>query len=216
MSQLEHIRRLGKEIDMRTGNVILLILLVLIGFGFLLYYSIDLTRELAQTRNDLAQMQAAMQSLEAQYQALLEENERLNGQVAGLTEQNVALQSQLRTLEDQTDALDEQVQVLQAKLALMEQAHPILAWLASSSPYRLAALFVMPMVPITFGVVYVAAHRKTAGPGAAPATRGAGSQPAVHAALTPEEFQLIMQRRRSAAIRRRAERERMHDRELKG
>jgi hypothetical protein len=194
-TQLDHLRTLGKEIDMRTGNVFLLLLLVLIGFGALLYYSIDLTLELAATRDQLAQVQSAMQTLEVQHQTLAYENERLSAENANLAGANASLLAQLTAVENDRLALEEQVNTLQAQLAVMEKAHPFLAWLASSSAYRFAALFVLPAVPITFGVVYVVNHKRIGAQGS--------SVSVIHTALTAEEFNLIVQRRKLLGLRRR-------------
>lgn len=180
---------------MRTGNVILLLLLVLIGFGALLYYSVDLTQELIATRDQLAQTQAAMQILQAQLQALAVENERLLAENTNLAGANASLLAQVAALENARLALEEQVKTLQARLAMIEKAHPVLAWLASPNPYRLAALFVLPVVPITFGVVYAVNHKRTGARGSSGAV--------IHTALTGEEFQLIVQRRKLLALRRR-------------
>ena len=193
-TRMDYLRTLGKEIDMRTGNVILLLLLVLIGFGALLYYSIDLTLELAAARDQLSQVQAAMQSLEAQLQALAAENQRLSGENTNLAGANASLLAQLTAVENERLALTEQVNSLKAQLAIMEKAHPFLAWLANTSVYRFAALFMLPAVPITFGVVYVVNHKRIS----APAT----SASVIHTALTEEEFHLIVQRRKLLALRR--------------
>lgn len=192
---MDYIRTLGKEIDMRTGNVILLLLLVLIGFGALLYYSIDLTLELAATRDQLLQVQTAMQTLEAQIQDLAAENERLTAENTNLAGANASLLAQLTAVESERLALKEQVNSLQAQLAIMEKAHPFLAWLASTSVYRLAILFVLPAVPITFGVVYAVNHKRIG-------VRGSSSS-VIQTALTEEEFQLIVQRRKMLALRHR-------------
>jgi multidrug efflux pump subunit AcrA (membrane-fusion protein) len=196
-----HLRTLGKEIDMRTGNVLLLLLLVLIGFGFLLYYSIDLTRELTAANDQLAQAQAALQTLEAQYQALAEENQRLLGENSNLAGANASLLAQLTAVENERLVLAGQVNALQAQLAVIEEAHPVLAWLASSSPFGYAFLIFVPAVPITFGVVYAANHKRT-GARRAPSSPQASSNAVIHAALTPEEFQLLVQRRKLMALRR--------------
>jgi hypothetical protein len=194
MMRLNHIRRLGKEIEMRTGNVILFILLVLIGFGFLLYYSIDMTRELTETREHLTQVQAAMQTLEIQYQVLVEENGRLNGQVVGLTEQNTALQSRLTIMENERITLQGQIEILQGHLADYEKAHSFITWLESSPSVRLAtALIVVPGVPISFGVVYMATHHKASASHRTPGE----NLPPFQTTLTPEEFQFLVQRRQS-------------------
>lgn len=180
---------------MRTGNVILLLLLMLIGFGALLYYSIDLTLELAATRDQLSQVQTAMQTLEAQVQALAAENEQLSAENSNLAGANASLLAQLSAVESKRLALEEQVNSLKAQLAIMEKAHPFLAWLASTSVYRLVTLFVLPAVPITFGVAYAVNHKRIG-------VRGSSSS-VIHTALTEEEFQLIVQRRKMLALRHR-------------
>jgi cell division protein FtsB len=187
------------------GSVILIVVLVLISFGFLVDYSLNLHQELIDTRDQFAHMQAEMQTLQAQYQAMVEEKNRLTEQIVGLTGDNAGLRARIETLEADRRALMGQIDTLQSKLALIENANPILVWLVSSSDGRVAALLVLPILPLSFGAVYVMTHQKSTNLPAA-STKGLSlGQTTFQAALTREEFHLITRHRRSRQADKRVE-----------
>ena len=186
------------ECEMRTlGNVILLLLLALGGFGFLLSYSLNLTRELAETKSQLARMQSEVQTFEARYQALAEEKNRLTELVSGLNSENAGLRTRVQSLETERLELAGQIETLQKQVALTREADPIIAWLVSTTTGRLATLFLLPAVPLSFGAVYIIARRKAT----ASLKSREGDQATVQAVLTREEFHFIVERRRSRRSR---------------
>jgi hypothetical protein len=186
---------------MRFSNIVLLLLITLVAFGFLLSHSINLNEQLTQTRDQLAQAEADVQRLEGQYQAIVQEKNQLAGQVSGLNNINEGLQARVETFEAERLALTAQIEELQNKLALMEAAHPILTWLLSSPTGRVIAMVVLPLVPLSLGTVYVIANKKVTNLPTSQRSGSGGSQITFQATLTREEFHLIAMRRRSRSAR---------------
>jgi hypothetical protein len=182
------------------GNTIFLLLVALFGFGFLLAYSFNLMKELTDTKGQLTQMQAEMQALQIQYQTAVDEKNKLTEQVSGLISENTALQIRVRTLEAEHQALTGNIEALQMQLDLVEKAHPLLAWLVSTSQGHITtALLVVPVVPLSLAAMYIMVHPKTTNP-YIPANRLEKGQTTIRTALTREEFHLIAQYRRSLAL----------------
>ena len=177
-------------------EVILLLLLVPIGCGFLLSSTLSLNQELTEAKDQLARMQADMQMLQAQYQALVEEKSRLAEQVSGLTGENAGLRARVETLEAERLVLTGQIDALQGKLAFIEAVNSIPAWLGSSAR-RVAALLILPVVPLSFGAVYVMTHQKATNRPAVRTKRRGQRQNTFQAELTREEFHILAQLRRS-------------------
>jgi len=185
---------------MRVGTAIFLGLLALFGFGFFLAHSFNLSQELTEARAQLARLQAESQMLEAQYQALLEEKNRLTDQVSGLAGENGDLRRQVHTLEAERLSLTRQIQTLQAKLGLAARANPLLAWLVFGAPGRgIAALLVVPMVPLSLGVAYILTHGRAANSPSGSTNGRDSNHTTIRALLTREEFHLIARHRRSRA-----------------
>ena len=182
---------------MRFGDALLLLLLALIGFGFLLSHSLNLNQELTEARYQLAQTQSELRAVEAQVQALMEEKNRLTAQVAGLAGDNTALQARLDTLESDRLILRAQIETLQAQVAFVESTSPLLGWLAASPGGRVAILLLVPALPLSFGLAYRLAHRQATQPNTVP--------PAAHstfqATLTREELHQLAQLRRARTTR---------------
>lgn len=183
---------------MRTlTNTVFLLLVALFGFGFLLSHSINLTMELTKTKNQLERVQSDMQMLKAQYGALVEAKNQLTEQVARLISENNGLRIKGETLEAERLALTSQIETLQRQLDFVEKANPILAWLVSARVRSVAALLVVPVVPLSFGAVYMITHQKANKPTVASKKGRRESQPTFQAALTREELHFIAQHRRS-------------------
>lgn len=182
---------------MRVGTAFLLPLLALFGFGFFLAYSFTLSRELSESRTQFAQLQAERQILDAQYQALLQEKNRLTGQVSNLSGENESLRRQVNTLATQGLLLSNQVESLQGQLDLAKRLNPLLAWLipVPSQPGALAFLIV-PMVPLSLGAAYIITRRKAINPLKRPAKRWELDPTICQALLTREEFHIILMYRR--------------------
>jgi septal ring factor EnvC (AmiA/AmiB activator) len=177
-------------------NIILLPLLASIGLGFCLALNINLTIELMETREQLARAQSERQALEAQYQTLVQANNDLAAQSSALSAANADLQRQLATIQTECQRLSEQVLSLQSQVALFRRVHPVLDSLASASGKQLAAVLLLPVVPISLAVAYLRKHigrsggrGKRNGPTNAPNT--------YQVALTCEELDWLERRRRA-------------------
>ena len=186
---------------MRFSNIVLLLLITLVAFGFLLSHSINLNAQLTQTRVQLAQTQAEIQALNNKYQALIWEKNHLTEQASRLSSDNASLQTRVETLEAERLALTGQIEELQSKLALIEAAHPILTWLVSDPMGRVLAMIVMPIVPLSLGTVYVMVNKKSTNLPVSRRNGSGGRQTTIQAALTRDEFHLIAMRRKSQAAR---------------
>jgi cell division protein FtsB len=183
---------------MRVGTAILLPLLALFGFGFFLAFSFNLSRELIETRNQLTGLQTEKQALEAKYQALIVETNRLTGQVSGLTSENEDLRRRIDTLEVERVSLTHEIETLQGQLALAQKANSLFAWLVSGPAERspLALLVIVPMLPLSLGTAYVIGHHKGRRPPVRPANRLEPSSATFQGLLTREEFHIIAQYRK--------------------
>ena len=187
---------------MRFSDIVLLLLITLVAFGFLLSHSINLNEQLTQTRVQLAETQAAMQELNNKYQIIAWEKAHLTEQVSGLRIDNVNLQARVETLEAERLTLTAQMEELQSKLALIEAATPTLVWLVSNPMGLALAWIVIPIVPISLGTVFVMTHKKPTNATASHGNGKRGSQTTIQAVLTRDEFHLVAMRRKSQAARR--------------
>ena len=177
------------------GSVMFVLLLALFGFGFSLAYTVSLSRQLTEMQTQLANLQGELQAVRVQYAMLLEERNQLAAQAAGLSSENAALRARIETLESERQSLGGQIQSLQRRLALIAEADSLLGWLNSSFVGRLAALLVVPVMPLSFGAVYILRHRRITRPQAASTKSSAPFQ----AALTREEFHELGRLRKSRA-----------------
>lgn len=187
---------------MRVGNVVLFILLALTGFGFCLAYSINLSRELTDTRALLSQVQAERQALEAKYQALAEEKNRLASQVSDLSGKNVNLRQRVEDLKSERLLLTNQLDGLQKQLALVQKANPLLTWLLSLPAGHVAvAALMVPVVPLSLGAIYVMSHAKNIRFDGTQRKHGQAGLVKFHGDLTRDELHLIAQHRRAQQTR---------------
>lgn len=175
---------------MRISTIVALPLLALIGFGYFLSHSISTSRELLETREQLAQIQAAHQALELQYQTLVQEKNSLAAQAEALRHENADLHEQVTALGTQRQALASQIEPMRTRLALLEEANPLLTQLLALPAGQLAAFLLVPMLPLSIGAVYVMVHAKTS------RNKGPQTEGTFQAALTREELQWIARRRR--------------------
>jgi len=179
---------------MRTlGNTIFLLLAALFGFGFLLAYSLNITKELTETRAQLTRIQI-------QYQAMVDEKNRMAEQVSGLTGENTTLQSRVEAQEAERHALTSQIETLEMQLDIIEKANPFLAWLVTTSKGRVAAtLLVVPIAPLSLAAMYRMFYPKATNlPTLVNSHQRGGAT--IQASLTRDELHLIAQRRRSQAV----------------
>ena len=183
---------------MRTlGNVLLLSLLAIFGFGFSLAHILNLTQELDDARRQLGNLQAEMQVLQSRFQELELERDRLAIQVQEMAVANAELQAQNERLEAERMTLSHQIADLQKQLALLENKNQTLERLVAFTNERLTALLIFPMLPLSFGAVYVMARRKMTSPSGRSIHDKRLEQSMFQTALTREELHLIAQHRRS-------------------
>ena len=184
---------------MRIGTVLLLLLLALFGSGFLLDRSLNLTEDLTATQEQLAQLQAQQRTIEAQYQALLTENDRLTQQVSGLTVENEDLRTRLEAMQGQRKELNDQIALLQNQLDVAQAANHVLDPLTNASAGRIAlGLLIVPILPLSLGAAYIMTHPKVTHVAKQPKAR-TDDHETFQAAVTREELHMISQRRRFAA-----------------
>jgi len=180
------------------ANTVFLLIVALFGLGFLLDHSINLSRELTETRAQLTRMQAEVQSLQAQYQAILNEKNQLYGQVSKLANENSALQARVQTLDSERQALDAQITVLQRQVYLIQNASPWLAWLVSiPKGHLMTALIFVPVLPLSLGAVYVVTHSRNTSPRFHLLNRTGTPHDQIQATLTREEVRFLARHRRA-------------------
>ena len=180
--------------EMRTlGSVLLILVLALFGFGFSLAHNLTQAQELATTRQQLAALQAQNQQLQLRYQQLELQRQQLSGQVQGLSSENANLQARINDLEMERTALAAQIDTYQNRLAILEQAHPLIRWLTNSPSGWVASLIVLPGLPLSFGAIYIFKARNRSTKSHPPSPDRANQ---VQALLTPEECHLIAKHRR--------------------
>jgi hypothetical protein len=187
---------LDTERSITMRNVIVLPLLALIGFGFCLAFNMNLTKELMETREQLARAQSERQTLEAQYLRLVQANNDLSAQISARSAENAGLQRQLETIKTERRMLSEQVTTLQNQMALFRRANPLLDSFVSSPVKKLAAVLLLPVVPISLGAIYVRKHTKRAG-GVAKRKMSTNDLDTYQVALTREELNWIERQRRA-------------------
>ena len=183
---------------MRTiGNIIMVQLMALFGCGFLVAYSLNITQELTETKEQLAQTQMELRTLEAQYQAVIEEKKQLKEQIMELTSENTDLLAKVESLEVEKQILSDKIFTIQNKLEILEKNNPVLTWLASSPAKYFTVLFVLPIVPISFGTAYVISYQKKKKAFQAHRMNNQReNQSTVLTKLTRDEFHIIAQYRR--------------------
>ncbi len=182
------------------GAVFLLLVLSLIGFGFLASYSYQLYQRVEEKDAQLESLQADVEALDAQYQAAIAERDRLNQQVSDLHAQNLDLLNQLQVLKNERKTLLSQNKNLQMRVTFMEKANPFLGWPGARPVGALAALLVVPLIPVSWRAVHVMARRNAPHTMAA-LPEGAHRPGMFLAALTRDEFHLLARYRRSRHMR---------------
>jgi cell division protein FtsB len=186
------------EFDMRSfGIVFLLLLLSLIGFGFLASYSYQLYQRMEVKDAQLESLQADLDAMEAQYQAAIAERDRLSQQNSDLNAQNLDLLNQLRALKTERETLLGQIKTLQMRVTLIEKTNSLLGWLEPRSARYLVALLAVPLIPVSWRAFHVMTRHNDPRPTAALPKEAAHCPNMFLAALTRDEFHLLAQYRRS-------------------
>lgn len=181
---------------MKIGTVILVLLLALFGSGFLLSQTMHLTEELNANQEQLARLQLEKQSLEAQYQALLNERNQLAQRATGLSVENEELHSQLDAMQTERRNLNDQIATLQNQLQVVQRSNRLVTGLANALTGHIAlAILILPSLPLSMGAVYVMTHPKKTKPDARQ-TYSSRHQGTIQATLTRDELHQIAQQRR--------------------
>ena len=140
-------------------TVVILLLLILIGFGFLLSDNINLRQELAQVQQTNRQKEHEIQALQAQLDKTLIELAEKEQIIRQLTEQNSVHEQTVRQLELEIDEKKKQIITLQTKIASLQ----LLTSVGLSVPTALRLILFVPAIPASVAVLYRLVQRNTHG-----------------------------------------------------
>jgi predicted RNase H-like nuclease (RuvC/YqgF family) len=168
--------------------------------GFLLAHTINITQEMSELKANLARTQDELRSLDALYQAAIEEKNILIDQNTQLSDENTVLNARIKVLETERQTIKSQLEILQERLTSIEKTNSILTWLGSSAVGRVATILSIPIVPLSFGTIYmISCFKKNS-----QILRGNGRmQDTYQILLTREEIQFLARRRRSLGVQNR-------------
>lgn len=147
------------EYLMRAGQILLILLLVLIGFGFLLSESIHMYEQLSLSQTKIADLEGELRVIEERYQTSTSENEQLKKQIEQIISEKQQLQLQFDNLRMENSFLRGQNLQLKWENDQLASASPILAYVVrvSSSNLKLAAF--IPVLPILAGLTLIVKRR---------------------------------------------------------
>lgn len=157
------------------GSAVIVLIVVLIGSGYLLYGYSDTTKELNNISEKAAQLEQENQVLREQVDSANAEIENLNAQVNDLKqqilswqeqtqqlkEQNQTLQGQNATLVQQKKTLEERIAVLDGKILTIQSTNSMDTETPKKITYPLDFPLLVPFLPIAVVATYVVARQRT-------------------------------------------------------
>jgi cell division protein FtsB len=181
---------------MRIGSVFFLMLLVLVGFGYLLSDNINTRKDLDAAKEQVAQTQKELKSIREMYDSINTENAQLKDRVAYLAQENILLQDQVSSLQEENLAINDQNAQLHDDVDFLKAAAPLIAKLMMPHLKSMILAIFIPIIPISLGTVYVLVRYNVKTSTRKKRNNSATTQRSVQVKLTEEEMKQVINMRR--------------------
>ena len=182
---------------MRIGSILAVLLIVLIGSGFLLSNNLHIQHDLNIAKQQLEQINGEKGALQEQLNVAKVQLAESGQKVEQLLSQIQSLQNQVRQLQEENKILKDQNAQLRQQNLQLHALVPLSAYLvaALSSPLSLAIF--LPIIPISAVATYVLVRsRKQIDQRKKKGVRPTGGQRTIWVQLTEEEVNQVIKIRR--------------------
>ncbi len=182
---------------MRIGSVLVVLLIVLVGSGFLLSNNIHTYQDLNIAKQQIEQTNREKEALQEQLNAAKTQIAELNQKVEQLASQIQSLQDQVRQFQEENRTLKDQNAHLQQQISQLHALIPLSEYLAAafSSPLSLAVF--LPIIPISAVATYVLVRsKKHVNQRKSQEIQSTDSRRTIWAQLTEEEMKHLIKMRR--------------------
>lgn len=183
---------------MRIGSALTVLLIILVGSGYLLSDDIRTHQELNAIRQQYNQALQEIEAIQNQLNAANAKIAELNQQAEKFAPQILSLQEQVRQLREKNQTLKEKIAQLQQQAAQLNALTPLSGYLADllSSPTSIAIF--LPIVPVSMATAYILIRsRKQYNVGESQKARPGLGQRIVWAQLTEKEVKEVAKMRRN-------------------
>src|SRR5688500_17593804 len=133
---------------MRAGTLLLLIVLIIMGFGFLLSNNIFLGRDLKAAQQQLAEITNGKRIIEDQLNQARAELANLKHQYGLLAQEKLMLEAQIKQMQAKYSLVNEQNVQLQAQVDRINRLILLVTHLTNLSPNGLMFALIVPLLPI--------------------------------------------------------------------
>lgn len=183
---------------MRLGTLLLFLVLIIMGFGFLLSNNIFLGQDLQAAQQQIAELTQGKTLAENQLDELRNAFANLKQQYELLAQEKRALESQTQQIQAQYVLVQQQNAQMQVQIERMNKLNVLITHLTSVSPNALMLAVIVPLLPITLaGSVLIYRKGKS---GHQPSRRKAGpTHQKFSINVTKEELKLIREMRRNGS-----------------
>lgn len=132
-------------------TVLLLLFVVMIGFGFLLSDNIHTRDEMAQMQQANSQLSSEKEALQTQLDTALANLAQSEQTLNELRQQSLLKEETIRQLDQQVAVQKQQIADLQRKVDALQIITPI----KSSLPDALSLIFFLPVIPVSIAATYI-------------------------------------------------------------
>ena len=134
---------------MRFGTLLLFLVLIIMGFGFLLSNNIVLGQDLREAQQQIAELTKRKILAENQLDQLRAEFANLKQQYELLAQEKRILEAQVQQILAQYTFVQEQNAQMRAQIDRMNKLNALVTYLANLSPNALMLALIVPLLPIT-------------------------------------------------------------------
>ncbi len=178
---------------MRAGSVLLLLVLIVMGFGFLLSSNLYIQQDLTTAQQQLDEITKGKKVIEDQLNQATAEIAKLNHQNEVLSQEKLLLVVQVKQIQGEYSSVKDQNTQLQAQINKMSKVNSLISDLTNFSPKSLVLALFIPLLPISLASSFLL-YRK----GKLHTTRkNIKSNRVFSMQVTDEEMKLIRQMRRN-------------------
>jgi hypothetical protein len=183
---------------MRAGTLLLFLVIIVMGFGFLLSSTMYMGQDLAAAQEQIRTITGEKAIVDEQLERALGDLANFKQQVELLIQEKLLLTEQLRQTQAQYRLMQEQNEQMRAHIDRMDQADVLLTRLANLDPGSLMVALIVPLLPISLaGSILI--FRKGRHNEAASSAGTDRSERMISISVTKEEMRRIQQYRRHQA-----------------
>lgn len=179
---------------MRVGTALLIMLFILVGFGYLLSNNIQVTGELADSRNQVIQLKKEIGILQAQYNSVYTENAQLKYRVSRLEEENILFMEQVQDLKAENASLKARFDHLWNTKGHPKSSLSFLTNIMMLISDSLTFVLFIPILPLSIGMIILTRYLKLSS--RRTKALGDNNQLSTYVRLTKEELKQVINARR--------------------